>query len=73
MTKKTLTAPKRTPEKSNRKPTRSARKQGGFFRVLFKAVLMMALWVSMIGGFILFWFFQELPPIEKLKASVRRP
>lgn len=73
MAKKTLTAPKRVAKKTKRKPAQFAKRMSGFCRVLLKASFMMALWTFMIGGFILFWFFQELPPIEKLKASVRRP
>jgi penicillin-binding protein 1A len=73
MTRSTLKAPKRplqVKKKTNKKTIKSKK---GILSKLFRVILMVGLWCFMIGGFVLFWLFQELPDINTLKTAGRRP
>lgn len=73
MARSTLKAPKRTSQK-RKKVVRKKKKSGkGILSKLFRVVFMAGLWIAMIGGFILFWLFQELPDVTTLKTAGRRP
>ncbi len=73
MTRRTLKAPKRTLKKSKKPIKQKKISSKGILSKLLRAILMVGLWVAMIGGFILFWLFQELPDVSTLKTAGRRP
>lgn len=73
MTRSTLKAPKRTVKIKKRTTKKKKKTSWGIISKLIRVILMVGLWVAMIGGFILFWLFQELTDVSTLKTAGRRP
>ena len=73
MTRSTLKAPKRPLQIRKKSPRKNTPSKKSFLSKLLSVIFMVGLWFSMIGGFILFWLFQELPDIHTLKTAGRRP
>ena len=73
MTRSTFKAPRRSFQTSKKTSKKNTKSKKGILSKLLRVIFMVGLWCFMIGGFILFWLFQELPDINTLKTAGRRP